>query len=300
MEPTELYDDDKPVGRVLSRREMITLLGGAGASLIFGAAFTRIPLPQQTGTATPAGTALPSCVVRPEQTEGPYFVDQQLNRFDLRVEPSDGSVKEGTLLHLIFNVTSIADNTCMPLEGAQVDVWHCDALGVYSGVDDPGFSTVDDKWLRGYQVTDENGVAEFLTIYPGWYSGRTVHIHFKIRTEPESEVGYEFTSQLFFPEDVTDEVHAQPPYNEKGYRNRLNANDGIFSDGGDQLTLDVAETSEQAMADALATAEATAEPQAGYQAIFNIGLDLTDASVGASDSNGSGGGQGGGRPGSRP
>jgi protocatechuate 3,4-dioxygenase beta subunit len=120
-----------------------------------------------------------------------------------------------------------------------VDVWHCDALGVYSDVSDAGFNTVGKKYLRGYQVTDANGVARFTTIYPGWYSGRTVHIHFKIRSSASSTSAYEFTSQLFFDDNLTDQVHAQSPYASKGQRDTRNANDGIYRQGGAQLVLDV-------------------------------------------------------------
>ncbi|MBC7871432.1 MAG: intradiol ring-cleavage dioxygenase [Chitinophagaceae bacterium] len=302
---TELHDDDKPVGRILSRREVIKLLGGAGVVLISGASLTRLTFAQ-----TPEATeTLPACIVRPELTEGPYFVDDQLNRSDIRIDPSDGSIKEGVPLHIIFRVSDVS-NGCVPLEGAQIDIWSCDALGVYSGVQDSSFDTSGQLWLRGYQVTDENGRAEFITVYPGWYSGRAVHIHFKIRTDPASDSGYEFTSQFFFPEEVSDVVHAQEPYSEKGYRDVLNVDDGIYQNGGDQLVLDAMEVSAEAMATAEATAwanaEATAEAEAqvgqrsGYQAIFDIGLDLTDAEVGASDSaggQGGGPGAGGTRPG---
>jgi protocatechuate 3,4-dioxygenase beta subunit len=91
--------------------------------------------------------------------------------------------------------------------------------------------------LRGYQVTSAAGVVKFDTIYPGWYSGRAVHIHFKIRTEPGSRQGLEFTSQLYFDEATTDAVHARPPYNGHGRRDTLNAADGIFRNGGRQLVL---------------------------------------------------------------
>ena len=73
--------------------------------------------------------------------------------------------------------------------GAVIDVWHCDAAGVYSDVTDPGFDTTGSDFLRGYQVTDESGRAAFTTVYPGWYQGRTVHIHFKIRTDPDQDAG---------------------------------------------------------------------------------------------------------------
>lgn len=150
----ETHDDDKPIGRVLSRREALTLLGGAGAALFIGGGLTKVALGQSPATATPTpaatGTALPACAVRPALTEGPYFVDDQLNRSDIRIEPSDGSMKEGAPLRLVFRVSDVSANACVPLVGAQVDIWHCDAQGVYSGVSDPGFDTSGQKWLRGY------------------------------------------------------------------------------------------------------------------------------------------------------
>jgi len=121
-----------------------------------------------------------------------------LNRMDIRIDPTDESIKEGLPLKLVYRVSDVTGGTCAPLAGAQVDVWHCDADGVYSGVQDRSFDTTDQIWLRGYQITDEAGIATFLTIVPGWYSGRAVHIHFKIRTED----GYEFTSQFFFDPTV--------------------------------------------------------------------------------------------------
>ena len=314
----ELHDDDKPVGRVLSRREVIKLLGGAGTLLIGGAGLFKIAFAQSEATAE--ATALPACVVRPAETEGPYFVEEEgLNRFDLRIDPTSEIVKEGTPLYLRFAVSQITDDACAPLAGAQVDVWHCDAAGSYSDVSDPGFNTEGEKWLRGYQVTDENGMAEFITIYPGWYSSRTVHIHFKIRTDPASDTGYEFTSQLFFPEDVTDIVQAQLPYSSKGYRDTLNANDSIYADGGDQLLLDVSETTGDDLTTAYATLQATAQanPEAtaeatgqvavanGYTALFTIGLDLSQPSQsaqgpGGNASGGPGGAPPAGGPGARP
>ena len=112
-------------------------------------------------------------------------------------------------------------------EGAVVDVWHCDAEGTYSDIARSGTSGED--FLRGYQVTDANGNATFTTIYPGWYQGRTVHIHFKIRTDPAASSGLEFTSQLFFDEGVTAEVFTQTPYSGRGTQDTTNSNDGIFS-----------------------------------------------------------------------
>ncbi len=169
--------DDLPVGRVLSRREAFAVLGASGALLFLGCSS------DSSATTDPADTSSGTCVVRPELTEGPYYVDEELNRSDIRSDPSDGAVKAGALLALTFNLSSVASNACTPLAGAIVDVWHCDASGVYSDVSDLTFgNTVGKKFLRGYRVTDSNGVASFTTIYPGWYEGRTVHIHFKVRS----------------------------------------------------------------------------------------------------------------------
>jgi protocatechuate 3,4-dioxygenase beta subunit len=240
------------------------------------------------GSATPAlaQSSTATCVVKPELTEGPYFVDEGLNRSDIRVEQSDGSVKEGVPLQLSFNVSQIASGACTSLAGAQVDVWHCDALGVYSDVNDRSFpsSTVGEAFLRGYQLTDDSGTATFTTIYPGWYSGRAVHIHFKIRTTSSTGDPYEFTSQLFFDDALTDQVYAQPPYASKGQRNVRNSQDDIYRSGGDQLLLNPLPTSD-----------------GGFTATFPIALDLSDAAVGASDHNAGGpGAPGGGRPGGPP
>jgi protocatechuate 3,4-dioxygenase beta subunit len=261
-------NDDRPVGRILGRREALKVLGAAGVALAAGCApGSAQPMQGQTGAATalPEATplpeastaagsvAIPTCVVRPELTEGPYFVDERLNRADIRSDPASGTVEEGALLALTFNVSQVGNGSCVPLEGAWVDIWHCNALGIYSDVSDPGFDTSGQQFLRGYQVTDANGAASFTTIYPGWYSGRTVHIHFKIRTDPEAAQAYEFTSQLFFDEALNDQAHSQEPYASKGTRDTLNSRDGIFDD---QLVLTVSETAQ------------------GYVANFDIGLQI--------------------------
>src|SRR2546422_1615619 len=175
-------DGDTVMGRDLSRRELLALMGAA--AVLVGCErgqsgsswWARLWAPEA------AATALPPCIVRPEQTEGPYFVDERLNRTDIRSDPSDGSVKEGLPLQLALRIHEIRGQRCTPLHGAMVDIWHCDALGVYADVRDRFFDTRRKKFLRGYQTTDADGAVHFQTIYPGWYPGRTVHIHFKIRT----------------------------------------------------------------------------------------------------------------------
>jgi protocatechuate 3,4-dioxygenase beta subunit len=118
-----------------------------------------------------------------------------------------------------------------------VDIWHCDALGVYSDGQDPGFNTIGQKFLRGYQITDTRGSARIVTRYPGWYPGWTGHIHVKIRTTPVAKRSFKFTSPWYFDDDLTDRVHADPPYAAKRPCTARNQHDWIFRRGGDQLML---------------------------------------------------------------
>src|SRR3972149_6977430 len=129
------------VGRNLSRREMLGLMGATAAAVLVGCEREQ-PGPtwlRSLWSRKPTVTAMPPCVVRPGQTEGPYFVDEKLNRSDIRSDPSDGSVKEGVPLQLTLRVHQISGTDCTPLAGAMVDIWHCDALGVYSDVQDRSF-----------------------------------------------------------------------------------------------------------------------------------------------------------------
>ena len=259
-------DDDRPIGRILSRREVLGLLGAT--ALAAACAPTALGTPSQsaatiaTSAATPAGTsastaaALPSCIVRPALTEGPYFVDEKLNRSDIRTDPANGAAKPGVPLALTFLVSRISGASCAALASATVDVWHSDALGVYSDATDPTFgSTKGTKFLRGYQTTDGSGKAAFTTIWPGWYQGRAVHIHFKIRATAANGQVSDFTSQLFFDDALNDQIFAQAPYAQKGIAGRMrNTSDGIFQGSGGKLTLDPAKTGDR------------------YAATFDIGL----------------------------
>lgn len=257
--------------RGLSRREVLGLLGATAAVSLMGGAPARAAA-GAAGAASPPGGAgsdgsagapgeasRPACVVRPEQTEGPYFLDRRLERSDLRTDAFGGSVVEGVPLALLFRVSRIDGASCAPLPGAVVDVWQCDALGIYSGFRD--YNELSDTrgrtFLRGYQVTDAGGTARFATIYPGWYPGRAVHIHFKIRTDADGPRGHEHTSQLYFDDALTDRVHALPPYREREGRRRRNSEDGIFRRGGDRLLLDLTEEGD------------------GYAATFDVALERT-------------------------
>lgn len=216
--------DDRPIGHILTRRELLAVLGASGLGLLGGSK------PDQ-------GSAVPGCVVRPEQTEGPYFVDERLNRRDLRQDPSDGSIRPGLPLELTMVVSRLSGKVCAPLAGAQVDVWQCDHLGVYSDVQDPSFDTKGKQFLRGYQLTDAKGQARFTTVYPGWYQGRTVHIHFKVRSPASQRPAYEFTSQLYFDDALTDRVYRSAPYAGRPDRSTRNGADGIYRRGGADLML---------------------------------------------------------------
>jgi protocatechuate 3,4-dioxygenase beta subunit len=240
--------ENAPVGGLVSRREVVILLGATGALWIMGGNLIL--------TRAVAAMPGPACVVRPEQTEGPYFVDERLHRSDIRSDPADGRVRPGTPLALTLAISRFSAGDCLPLAGAQVDIWQCDALGVYSDVRDPGFNTIGQKFFRGYQITDARGETRFVTVYPGWYAGRTVHIHFKIRTVTVAQRSFEFTSQMYFDDELTDRVHANQPYASKGRRTARNQDDRIFRRGGDHLML---------------APTATAD---GYAATFAIGLQL--------------------------
>ena len=250
-----MKNKNQKLGQIMNRRDVLALFRAVGtAILVVGC------IPRKSSVAVLASSAvdsatLPAYVVSPEQTQGPYFVDEKLNRSDIRSNPVDGSVKDGVPLHLTLHVSQIGSSGCTPLVGAIVDVWHCDALGVYSDVADRSFSTTGQKFLRGYQVTNANGTVQFTTIYPGWYPGRTVHIHFKVRTDATSG-HYEFTSQLYFDDLITDRVHSQTPYKSKGQRTQKNADDGIFAGGGDQMLLKLTKNGE------------------GYAATFDVGLKI--------------------------
>ena len=184
-----------------------------------------------------------SCTVRQlwsEQDEGPYHRDAQPTRRDV-VED-----RQGVALQLGIRLAHAGDE---PRGDATVEIWQCDALGRYSGFPPPDTSVVatastaprgeylaGQTFLRGRQTTDTAGMVEFRTIYPGWYPGRTVHIHLMVHTGDAV-----LTSQLYFPDDVSDRVLATAPYDERPGRDTRNATDEIFPTGGDPAVLDVSE-----------------------------------------------------------
>jgi protocatechuate 3,4-dioxygenase beta subunit len=244
-------NDDRQVGRILTRREVLALLGVAGAGVAASQVMAQPSLDRLLAAVPGEPHWMPACVVTTAQTEGPYFVDEKLNRADIRPDPGTGNVSKGAPLELEMRVYRVANGTCEPMPGAMVDIWQCDAMGIYSDVRDMNglFDTAGQKFLRGYQVTDSSGVAKFTTVYPGWYQGRCVHIHFKVRANSR-----EFTSQLYFDDAFTDRVFTKAPYNGKTGARTSNDRDGIFRQGGRSLMMPVAEHG------------------AGYHGTFEIGM----------------------------
>jgi protocatechuate 3,4-dioxygenase beta subunit len=254
------WPDDEQTGLTrISRDRLLKLAGAAGVSIATAGA-VRGPLAALG--AQPADAAALACVLSPEKTEGPYFVDERLNRSDIRIDSSNGSVQPGVPLRLTITVYDV-DNACAPVPGAAVDIWDANAEGLYSDVS--ANRTGGRKYLRGYQVADANGAVQFTTVYPGWYSGRAIHIHFKIRKFDGSSATYEFTSQIFFDESINQAVLAQGPYSSRGQADTPNSADNIYgTDGGD------------------ITAAVAADGSGGYAATFAVGVTgLAGAAGGA-------------------
>ncbi len=179
--------------------------------------------------------------------QGPFYFDPKLVRADI----TDG--KPGAPLALALQV--VEAGTCAALDKARVDVWQCDALGLYSGYarQETG-SSEGETFLRGTQFADGDGRVDFNTIYPGWYPGRTPHVHFKVILDDKERVA----GQLYFPDSVSDNVYTtQSPYSErKQKRETVNANDFVFL--------------EQHGADTVADVE---ETDGSYRASLVIGID---------------------------
>jgi len=221
-----MNDDDRSTGSLVNRRDALAALVALGM-----------------GWALPGAARAqdaPACIARPEQTEGPFFVDTGLARSDIRVDTRTAVAEPGVALQLAFRVSRLDSTGCRPLVDAHVELWQCNARGVYSGVRDPRADTRGSDFLRGYQATDASGMARFTTVYPGWYPGRAVHLHFLIRSGRGMR-REEFASQLYFDDALSDRVLARAPYADRGARTIRNAGDFIYRRGGSQLLLTVKE-----------------------------------------------------------
>src|SRR5215467_4906661 len=218
-------------GTRLSRRESLTRLGGlpaaaAGVGVLGAGESDGATAADAAADATgPNAVArgVVSCVLAPEQTEGPYYVPGDKVRRDV----TEG--KPGVPLTLRLSVVDVS--TCRAIKGAAVDIWHCDAGGVYSETADQG--TESRSFLRGIQRTDAKGVATFRTIYPGWYAGRRVHVHVKLALGGNVV----HTGQLYFPDKLTDVVYRRTPYDRRAGRTTRNPADSIFRNGGSRSLL---------------------------------------------------------------
>lgn len=201
---------------------------------------TATSAPTNTATQPSASTATPSpshtvtpddiaCILSPEETLGPFFIDVGLARTDVRED------NDGTELRLVLQLVDV--DGCTPIRDAVVNIWHTDARGAYSGFPNQpgGLDTTGETFLRGFQITDANGRVEFTTIYPGWYTGRTPHIHVRIHLDATTVL----VTQVYFPEDVTDAVYAQAPYSTRPDRDTTNSEDAIARNDLDELSLTV-------------------------------------------------------------
>ena len=169
-----------------------------------------------------------SCILTPEQTEGPYYIAGE----KLRRNITDGRPGASMLLR----ATVVDATTCRPIRNAAVDIWHADAGGVYSGF---GAGASNRTFMRGIQRTNAKGLASFRTVYPGWYQGRTVHIHVKVHVGGNVV----HTGQLYFSDTLTDAVYRAAPYSSRPNRTTRNATDSIYRDGGSKSLLHVTKNS---------------------------------------------------------
>jgi protocatechuate 3,4-dioxygenase beta subunit len=257
-----------------SRRQALTGLATAGA----GVALAATPAAAATAP-TPAHTPTSGmCRMTPQSIEGPYYIDPKLVRSDIR----EG--KAGVPLTVTFQVLNGAD--CAPLPGARVDIWHADATGVYSGYAHQGADgktdTKGQSYLRGTQMADADGVVRFRTVYPGWYAGRTTHLHFKVFLDSKTVL----MGQMYFPDALSEFLYTTVrPYCDRGLvRDMVNATDPIAaSDDGDH-----------------ACYAAVKEEKDGYVASLVLGVDRQGQTKAGFGPGGPPGGPGGPPPGGFP
>jgi len=206
------------------------------------------------------GTGGTSCIVTPEEVEGPYpypggELTNPLNRSDVT------GGQTGVPLTLNFTVVN-TNNSCAVVPSARVDIWHCNKDGYYSGYNSQNGGSLGTQnysgqtWLRGYQLTDASGKATFLTIYPGWYQGRATHIHMEVFVNNVLKK----TGQITFPESISDVVHVSSLYAAHGINTMRNSSDGIFNNSATDLANE--------------TVALTGSVAAGYSGSYTLGIAL--------------------------
>ncbi|MEU5955855.1 intradiol ring-cleavage dioxygenase [Streptomyces sp. NPDC047525] len=263
---------EKPQGpahkRDVTRRKVLLTSGaavaavGVGGAVAASASAEGTDAPATDASATDASTAQTCYRLTGETTEGPYYIDADKIRKDITED------REGIPFTLRLKV--IDSDTCRPLKRAAVDIWHCDALGIYSGYESmsgggggtpptgaptgtppsggPGGGgggghqepTDDERYLRGTQLTDKHGYVEFRTVFPGWYQGRAVHIHTKVHVDGTlTDSGYEgghacHTGQFFFDETSVLASAEVAPYSTSTTERTTLDEDTIYGGGGTQ------------------------------------------------------------------
>jgi protocatechuate 3,4-dioxygenase beta subunit len=207
------------------------------------------------------------CRLNAEQEQGPFYVADESLRSDI-VEGKPG-------VPLTLRLVVMDSRSCKPLPNAAVDIWHCDALGLYSGFTKqngmgpggppPGGPPPDGMigpppgggpggqplnpptdaftFLRGIQITDATGAVIFQTVFPGYYMGRTNHIHYKVRlggsaSQKTYQAGHtSHTGQLFFPEELAVRLMAQEPYRSHGIHRTTQQEDHVYGDQHGDLSV---------------------------------------------------------------
>ena len=210
-----------PAGQ-MDRGDVLKSFGVAGLAAVFG--------PRALEALGEDAQAATTCILTPEVTEGPYWIDEALTRRNI----TEG--KAGMPLQIVFTVVNA--KTCRPIKGADVEIWHCDAGGEYSGFDSGtsggpgggggGQAATSTRYLRGHQRSDATGKAQFLTVFPGWYQGRTPHIHMKVHVGGSVE----HTGQVFFNERITAAVYRTSAYRSRGQADTSHSRDNIYAQAG--------------------------------------------------------------------
>lgn len=231
-------------------------------NMLIGATSATVVLEACKKTDTSSGTSGTNgnCTVTPEEVEGPYpypggEITNPLNRTDVT------GGQTGVPLTLAFTVVN-TNNNCAVVSNARVDIWHCNKDGYYSGYGSQTGGTLGTQnytgqtWLRGYQATDANGKASFITIYPGWYQGRATHIHLEVFINNVLKK----TGQITFSESISDLVHVSALYAAHGVNTMRNTSDGIFNNSAADLSNE--------------TVALTGSVAAGYSGSYTIGIAL--------------------------